>query len=136
MFLGYRNWVDYIYPQVKSKFFALNLQMNWIHVVLIGSYSKLILKKVIVLHFFSRPISHQMFHLVVEIRSLDKRPYVIVESPQQDVLDLPKDGLENWNSQDPQMKDFCEDTLFRVKSKIVKRQLYLEPCFKDLDKLN
>lgn len=59
---------------------------------------------------------------------------MIVESPQQEILGLPREGLESWNNQDPYMKDFCEETLFRVKSKIVKRQLYLEPCFKDLDK--
>lgn len=71
---------------------------------------------------------------MVEIKSLDKRPYVIVESPQHDIIELPKDGLESWNDQEPKIKDLCEETLFRVKSKIIKRQLYLEPTFKDLDK--
>lgn len=60
---------------------------------------------------------------------------MIVESPEQEILDLPREGLENWNEQDPQIRDLCETTLFNVKSKIVKRQLYLEPFFKDLDKL-
>lgn len=110
--------------------------MNWIQVVLIGNYLKMILKKVVIPVSFPLFYITCLFHLVVEMRSLDKRPYMIVESPQQNVLDLPKEGLENWSNQDRKMKDFCEETLFRVKSKIVKRQLYLEPCFKDLDKLN
>lgn len=71
---------------------------------------------------------------MVEIRNLDKRPYKIVELPQQEILDLKKDGLESWNDQRPASKDFCEETVFRVKSKIIRRQLYLDPHFKDLDK--
>lgn len=74
-----------------------------------------------------------IFILVVEIRSLDKRPYKIVQLPQQEILDLPKEGLESWNDQDPDIRNFWEETIFRIKSKIVKRQLYLEPCFKDMD---
>ncbi|KAG4066440.1 hypothetical protein HA402_007076 [Bradysia odoriphaga] len=73
---------------------------------------------------------------VVLIRNLDKRPYTIVELPEQEILELPKQGVECWNDQDPDTRDFCEETIFRIKSRIVKRQLYLEPYFKDLDKLN
>ncbi|KAJ6633413.1 hypothetical protein Bhyg_16673, partial [Pseudolycoriella hygida] len=72
----------------------------------------------------------------VQIRSLDKRPYTVVNLPPQEVLNLPKEGLQKWDDQDVDIKSFCEDTIFRVKCAIIKRQLYLEPNFKDLDKLN
>lgn len=108
--------------------------MKWTRVVLTGNYLKWTLKKVKSRHTFESSFFELFFKIVVvEIRNLDKRPYKVVELPQQEILDLPKDGLQSWNDQSPDLRNFCEETVFRIKSKIVKRQLYLEPCFKDLD---
>lgn len=78
--------------------------------------------------------SGKFYRLVVQIRSLDKRPYKIVELPPQEILDLPKEGLPSWNDVSPNIKNFCEETIFLIKSKVIKRQLYLEPFFNDSDK--
>lgn len=59
---------------------------------------------------------------------------MVVELPAPEILDLPKDGLIPWDDQSCETKDLCEETVFRIKSKVLQRQLYLEPCFKDLDK--
>lgn len=68
------------------------------------------------------------------VRCLDKKPYEIVESPQPAVAELERIGQANWQEQSAEMRTMCEEALFKVKAKILKRRLYLEPFFKAMDK--
>lgn len=68
------------------------------------------------------------------VRNLDKRPYEIVEVPPQAVLDVEPLGQASWAQQTDGMRSQCDVALLRVKEKIAKRRLYLEPLFRDFDK--
>lgn len=66
--------------------------------------------------------------------SLDKKPFTIVKSPPSEVANLKRDGQENWQKQTNAIRNVCEECLFKIKCRISKRRLNLEPFFKDLDK--
>lgn len=68
------------------------------------------------------------------IRNLDKKPFLIVELPQSDVLELPAVGQADWEAQTPKLRAFCEEVISNVKAKIHKRRLYLDQFFKAMDK--
>lgn len=70
---------------------------------------------------------------VVAVRCLDKRPYEIVDAPQTAVVELERIGQADWQQQQPPLRSLCEEALFKVKAKISKRRLYLEPFFKAFD---
>lgn len=72
--------------------------------------------------------------LVFTIRCLDKKPYTIVVSPPQEISDLTRIGRADWNEQSFEIRDLCELALFKVKERIRKRCLYLEPIYRDFDK--
>lgn len=74
------------------------------------------------------------FATVFTENGLDKKPYKIVESPPQQIGSLSPMGQANWQEQPLTIRDRCEDAVFKVKSRIQKRGLYLEPFFRDLDK--
>lgn len=74
--------------------------------------------------------------IVFTVRCLDKKPYEIVESPPQEISDLKKRGQKNWQAQMEQIRDLCEESLFKVKARIRKRRMHLEPFFRDLDRLH
>lgn len=42
----------------------------------------------------------------------------------------------NWQEQSNSQRDLCEEALFKVRARIQKRRLYLEPSFDDFDRLN
>lgn len=49
-------------------------------------------------------------------------------------MDLQKRGQRDWQAESSGIRDLCEEALFKVKSRIQKRRLHLEPFFRDQDK--
>lgn len=70
---------------------------------------------------------------VVVIRNLDKMPFTIVELPPREVVELHRVGQADWQTQQPALRSLCEEAIFKVKAKILKRRLYLEQFFMAMD---
>lgn len=70
---------------------------------------------------------------VFTIKNLDKKPYEIVVAPPRAVAELPRDGSENWQQQTSNIRDLCEEAVQKVKDRILKRRLFIEPMFKVYD---
>lgn len=70
---------------------------------------------------------------VFTIKNLDKKPYEIVVAPPRAVAELPRDGSENWQQQTSDIRDLCEEAVQKVKDRILKRRLFIEPMFKVYD---
>lgn len=84
-------------------------------------------------------INWKQFELDVDdglttVRNLDKRPYEIVVVPPPAVLDVEPSGQASWAEQTEGLRSQCDVAMLRVKEKIAKRRLYLEPMFRSFDK--
>ncbi|XP_024882174.1 uncharacterized protein LOC112461240, partial [Temnothorax curvispinosus] len=73
---------------------------------------------------------------VFTVKRLDKLPSLKVESPPQEIVELPRRGTSNWQCQPKNMRDFCEDILQRVRQRVEERRILLKQFFKDYDKHN
>ncbi|XP_018398309.1 PREDICTED: uncharacterized protein LOC108776253 [Cyphomyrmex costatus] len=73
---------------------------------------------------------------VFTVKGLDKLPNLKVESPPQEIVELPRKGTSNWQCQPKNIRDFCEDILQRVKQRVEERRILLKQFFKDYDKHN
>ncbi|XP_011688757.1 PREDICTED: uncharacterized protein LOC105450541 isoform X2 [Wasmannia auropunctata] len=73
---------------------------------------------------------------VFTVKELDKLPSLKVESPPQEIAELPRRGMSNWQCQPKSMRDLCEDILQRVRRRVEERRILLKQFFKDYDKRN
>ncbi|XP_076267066.1 uncharacterized protein LOC143200510 isoform X1 [Rhynchophorus ferrugineus] len=73
---------------------------------------------------------------VFTVKELEKVPTLKVDPPPQEVRDLPRLGGKNWQTVNTEHRDLCEDTVYKVKQKIIHRRILLKPVFKDFDKHN
>nr|XP_012223237.1 PREDICTED: uncharacterized protein LOC105672711 isoform X1 [Linepithema humile] len=73
---------------------------------------------------------------VFTVKGLDKLPCLKVESPPQEIAELPRRGTSNWQCEPKSVRDLCEDILLRIKYRVDERQIFLKPFFKDYDKHN
>ncbi|XP_036148032.1 uncharacterized protein LOC105829378 isoform X2 [Monomorium pharaonis] len=73
---------------------------------------------------------------VFTVKKLDKSPNLKVESPPQEIAELPRIGTLNWQCQPKSVRDLCEDILQRVRRRVEERRILLKQFFKDYDKHN
>ncbi|CAG9864019.1 unnamed protein product [Phyllotreta striolata] len=73
---------------------------------------------------------------VFTVKELEKYPNVVVESPPQNVKELPPLGGKNWQKVNTKSRDLCEEAVQKVKHKITHRRILLKPVFRDFDKFN
>ncbi|XP_018359818.1 PREDICTED: uncharacterized protein LOC108759052 isoform X1 [Trachymyrmex cornetzi] len=73
---------------------------------------------------------------VFTVKGLDKLPNLKVESPPQDIAELPRKGVSNWQCQPKNIRDLCEDIMQRVRQRVEERRIFLKQFFKDYDKHN
>ncbi|XP_020292684.1 uncharacterized protein LOC109859141 isoform X2 [Pseudomyrmex gracilis] len=71
---------------------------------------------------------------VFTVKGLDKLPNMKVESPPQEIIDLPRKGASNWHCEPKSTRELCEDVLQRVRQRVEERRIYLKPFFKNYDK--
>lgn len=71
---------------------------------------------------------------VFTTKELEKWPELRVEPAPPDVMDIPRRGQAVWMEVEPQVRDLCEETLEKLRKKIVQRRLNLKPEFKSYDK--
>jgi len=57
-----------------------------------------------------------------------------VESPPQDIAELPRKGMQSWQCQPKDIKELCEDIMQRIRQRVEERRILLKPFFKDYDK--
>jgi len=74
------------------------------------------------------------FYLVFTVKGLDKLPTLKVESPPQEITELPRRGMLSWQCQPKSIRDLCEDILQRVRQRVKERRICLKQFFKDYDK--
>ncbi|KYM82924.1 hypothetical protein ALC53_06636 [Atta colombica] len=73
---------------------------------------------------------------VFTIKGLDKLPSLKVESPPQDIAELPRKGVQSWQCQPKDIRELCEDIMQRIRQRVEERRILLKQFFKDYDKHN
>lgn len=68
--------------------------------------------------------------------NLEKNPFEIVIVPPQEVIDLKPEGNENWHDLKNEIRDLCTNVIYKIKSQISNRRLFLEPKFRMFDRHN
>ncbi|RLU20681.1 hypothetical protein DMN91_007294 [Ooceraea biroi] len=73
---------------------------------------------------------------VFTVKGLDKLPNLRVESPPQEIAELPRSGAPNWRCEPEDTRELCEDVLRRVRQRVEERRIFLKKFFKNHDKHN
>ncbi|XP_070165049.1 uncharacterized protein [Polyergus mexicanus] len=73
---------------------------------------------------------------VFTVKGLDKLPNFRVESPPQEIADLSRRGISNWQCEPKSIRNLCEDVLQRVRQRVEERRIFLKQFFKDYDQHN
>ncbi|XP_017773462.1 PREDICTED: uncharacterized protein LOC108560438 [Nicrophorus vespilloides] len=73
---------------------------------------------------------------VFTVKNLERAPMLQVASPPREVKELPKRGTKSWDNVNPSMRDLCEETVEKVKNRIMRRRILLKPVFRNYDKHN
>ncbi|EGI71118.1 hypothetical protein G5I_00054 [Acromyrmex echinatior] len=72
---------------------------------------------------------------VFTVKGLDKLPTLKVELPQ-DIAELPRKGVLNWQCQPKNIRELCEDIMKRVRQRVEEKRILFKQYFKDYDKHN
>lgn len=71
---------------------------------------------------------------VFTVKELEKCPCLEVESPPREIEELKKKGTKDWQNVNPGYRDICEDSVHKIKQRLLKRGIMLKPLFRDYDK--
>lgn len=67
---------------------------------------------------------------------MDKQPYRVVESPQQEVKEMARPGTANWDCVPKTMKQTSQEALLRIRKIVKSQRILIETYFKGFDKKN
>lgn len=73
---------------------------------------------------------------VFTVKELEKAPMLQVVSPPREVEELPNIGSRDWAKVEVSRRELCEETVSKVKNRIMRRRILLKPVFRDYDKHN
>ncbi|XP_004533214.1 uncharacterized protein LOC101452318 [Ceratitis capitata] len=73
---------------------------------------------------------------VFTLKNLEKMPLVEVHSPPDYIQNMPRDGTLDWDRAEESVRNYCEEALLRIQTRIRNRRLHLHPFFRNYDKLN
>lgn len=76
------------------------------------------------------------FFFKILTRNLHKQPYKLVECPPTAVKKLNRPGTSNWECIPRELKQYAQETLFKLRHLIKSRQIFVEQFFKDFDPHN
>lgn len=57
-----------------------------------------------------------------------------MQSPPREIEELKKKGTKDWQNVNPGFRDICEDSVHKIKQRLLKRGIMLKPSFRDYDK--
>lgn len=71
---------------------------------------------------------------VFTIKNLDKQPYRVVECPPEELTDLNKSGVADWNFESNIIQQNAQNAIFKIRNILFERRMLIEPFFRSFDK--
>lgn len=71
---------------------------------------------------------------VFTIKNLDKQPYRVVECPPEEITDLSKSGMSDWNCESNNTQQNAQNAIFKIRNILFERRIFIESFFRSFDK--